>query len=82
MKSKIVEMDLMKQNSASSHCQIKFQKIVITKNRRNYEDHGKTDSGCEGTTDSWKYFNLFKMDANNCYGNYCVLLLLLYAQKR
>ena len=32
MKSKIVEMDLMKQNSTSSHCRIKFQKKLILKN--------------------------------------------------
>ena len=49
MKSKILKMDLMKQNSTSSHCRIKFQKKLITKNRRNYEHHRKGDSGCAGT---------------------------------
>jgi single-strand DNA-binding protein len=31
MRNKILKMDLMKQNSTSSHCRIKFQKKLITK---------------------------------------------------
>ena len=69
MRNKIVEMDLMKQNSTSSHCRIKFQKKLITKNRRNYE----SDGGCASTQrveqqNSSKFFGSHQRQLRNKAG--------------